>query len=74
MTQTGMAQSTDGCVAVSDLAKEFGRDLQAFRHWLLRHDFCVGRQLAAVAILTDAEAAKARFLNTHGVLLEEVPR
>jgi transposase-like protein len=74
MTQTKIAQSTDGCVSVSDLAREFGRDLQAFRHWLLRHEFCVGRRLATVVILTDAEATKARFLNTHGVLLEEVRR
>ncbi len=72
MKPTTTAELIDNNVAISDLAREFGHDLHAFRHWLLRHDFCVDRRHHGIAILTAAEAAKARFLNTYGVVFEAV--
>ncbi len=59
-------------VAISDLAQEFDHDLRTFQHWLLRHDFCVSRRQGEITILTAAEATRARFLKTHGVLFEAI--
>jgi len=72
MTQSSSIEAIPGSVAITDLADEFGLDLHKFRRWLLRHEFCVNRELDQIAILTATEVAMARFLNTHGVLVEKV--
>lgn len=74
MKSMQLTNSDDRNVAINDLAREFGSDPRKFRRWLLRHDFSVERRHNEIAVLTHSEAAKARFLNSHGVLFEEVTR
>jgi len=71
-------------VTLRQLAAEFGKDRHELRKWLLRHDFTLHRKLQcgdgrrgtdrSITVLTAREAAQARFIRQHGVIIHEVPR
>ena len=75
---------TEGFVPLRQLATEFGQNRCELRKWLLRHDFSLDRKMQvrdarpgadrSITVLTATEAARARFIRRHGVIIQEVPR
>ena len=76
--------ATERFVPLRQLAVEFGQDRRELSKWLLRHDFSLDRKLqvrdarpgndGSITVLTATEAARARFIRRHGVIVQEVSR